>query len=292
MNSTFNITLFSLCFNKVLFSMIFLFSTVQFILLDAGETAGLKTTNEKAIVILVPSYNNQKWYKHNLDSIFAQKYHNFRVIYIDDASIDETGILVKEYIKQKKIEHQFTFIQNKKQEGSLANIYKGVWLCAPNEIIANLDGDDWFAHEYVLQKLNDTYSDPNIWVTYGQFAYYPCETHGWAAEVPKEIIEINAFREYPWVTTALRTFYAGLFQKIKKQDLLYNNEFFPMAGDLAYMWPILEMAGEHSKFIPEVLYIYNVDTPINDIKKNPVLQRDLGFVIRERNKYSPIQSPY
>jgi len=42
-----------------------------------------------------------------------------------------------------------------------------------------------------------------------------------------------------------------------------------MAGDLAYMWPIVEMAGNHSRFISEVLYVYNVVTPLNDIKKIP-----------------------
>jgi len=245
---------------------------------------------EKPFVVVIPSYNNAAWYQRNLDSVLSQNYQNFRVIYIDDASPDGTGALVKNYIQGK--EDQVTFIQNRKRVGALANKYKGVWLADPKEIIVDLDGDDWLNNEYVLAHLNEIYSDPAVWVTYGQFIYYPCKTPGWAAQVSDETIKQNGFREDTWVTTALRTFYAGLFHKIKKEDLLLNGEFFPMAGDLAFMFPIVEMAGEHSRFIPEVLYVYNVTTMINDVVRNPDYQSQLGWLIRERKKYLPIKSPY
>jgi glycosyltransferase involved in cell wall biosynthesis len=247
---------------------------------------------EKPMVVVIPSYNNKNWYKKNLDSVFSQKYQNYRVIFVDDASPDGTGNLVKAYVKEKKQEHRFTFIQNEKRSCALANEYKGIWLCKPHEIVVNLDGDDWLANDFVLQKLNNVYADPNVWVTYGQFIYYPDGSPGWAAEVSDEVIEKNAFRDYPWTTTALRTFYAGLFHKIKKEDLFYEGDFFPMAGDLAYMWPILEMAGKHSRFIPDVLYVYNVQTAINDIKKDPDRQLILGLATREKPRYSPIEKPY
>ena len=264
----------------------------KFLILSCFILFSNVSANEKAIVVVIPSYNNKDWYQYNLDSVLSQNYHNFRIIYIDDASPDGTGNLVKTYIEKKNQQHRVTLIQNTQREGSLANVYKGVWLCAPNEIVANLDGDDWFNDENVLAKLNQVYADPNVWVTYGQFVYYPCGTPGWAAQVPPEIIEQNAFRDYNWVTTALRTFYAGLFHKIKIDDLLYNGAFFRMAGDLAYMWPIVEMAGHHSRFIPDVLYVYNVDTPINDGKINPDHQQNLGFETRAKPKYAPIEKPF
>lgn len=247
---------------------------------------------DRSFVIVIPSYNNSACYQKNLDSVLTQKYKKFRAIYIDDASTDGTGALVKAYLKEKGQERRVTFIQNKNRVGALANKYKGAWLCDPKEIMVDLDGDDWLAHENVLARLNQVYADPDVWVTYGQFVYYPCETPGWAAQVPKEVIERNEFRDYSWVTTALRTFYAGLFQKIKREDLLLNGEFFPMSGDLAFMFPIVEMAGHHSRFIPEVLYVYNVTTMLNDIVKDPEYQLRLGWMIRERQRYLPVESPY
>jgi glycosyltransferase involved in cell wall biosynthesis len=247
---------------------------------------------EKPIVVIIPSYNNKEWYKRNLDSVFTQNYQNFRIIYLDDASPDATGSLVEAYIQEKGQGSRVKLIKNAQRIGALGNTHKGAWLCKPHEIIAILDGDDWFPHENVLQKLNSVYADPDVWVTYGQFVYYPCSTPGWAALVSDEVIARNGFRDEAWTTTALRTFYAGLFQKIRKQDLLYEGNFFQMSGDLAYMWPIVEMAGTHSRFIPDVLYVYNVVTPINDVKKDPDKQRDLGFIIREKERYSPVIKPY
>lgn len=250
-------------------------------------------SDEKPFVVVIPSYNNSSCYQNNLDSVFAQNYENYRVIYIDDASTDQTEVLVYEYILEKGQKDRVTFIQNDKRQGSLANIYRAIWLCTPNEIIVNLDGDDWFYDEHVLEKLNTVYADEDVWVTYGQFIYYPSLSPGWAAQVPEEVILHNAFRDHNWTTTALRTFYAGLFHRIDIESLLYNDTFFPMAGDLAYMWPILEMAGTHSRFIPDILYVYNVgDGVLNDMKANRLLQYQLGLETRKKKRYQPVESPY
>jgi glycosyltransferase involved in cell wall biosynthesis len=247
---------------------------------------------DKEFVVVIPSYNNSDWYIRNLDSVFSQNYPHFRVVYVDDCSPDHTAQLVKKYIEEKNWESDVILIENKVRIGSLANFTHAIALCKPHEIVVQLDGDDWLAHENVLSHLNQAYADPDVWVTYGQFTFYLYDSLGWCAEVPKEIIEKNAFREYPWVTSHLRTFYAGLFQKIKTIDLLHDGKFYPMAGDLAFMFPILEMAGTHSRFIPEVLYIYNFVTPINDAKTDQKFQEALGFEIRRKARYLPIDKPY
>ena len=46
---------------------------------------------ERPIVVIVPSYNNYKWCNSNIDSVLNQNYNNYRVIYINDCSSDETG---------------------------------------------------------------------------------------------------------------------------------------------------------------------------------------------------------
>ena len=82
-------------------------------------------------------------------------------------------------------------------------------------------------------------------------------------ELPQNVIENNSIRKFKWVTTHLRTFYAGLFKKIKLEDLLMDGEFFPRCADLSTMFPMIEMAGYHIKFIPEVLYLYNDRNPLS-----------------------------
>ena len=109
---------------------------------------------EKNMVVVIPSYNNSRYYKANLDSVLSQKYTNFRAIYIDDCSPDGTGDLVEEYIKQHDTHNRITLIKNSTRQGAMANLYHAIHSCDDNDIILTLDGDDWFAHKKVLSKIN------------------------------------------------------------------------------------------------------------------------------------------
>lgn len=255
-----------------------------------NQKNGSEYPDEKAFVIVIPSYNNKEWYKLNLDSVLSQDYHNYRVIYIDDVSPDGTGKLVQEYLKEKDKTHLVTLIQNEKRSLALANIYKAIWTCDPQEIIVTVDGDDWLANDRVLSYLNTVYSDPDVWTTYGQFTYYPQGTLGCAKQIPQDVIRRNGVRQYPGGPTHLRTFYAGLFQKIQKEDFLHNGDFYPMAWDVAFLLPIIEMAGVHSRFIPDVLYVYNTSTMMHDHVVNSGLQSELDALIRKKNKYLPLDT--
>ena len=245
---------------------------------------------ERPIAVVIPSYNNADWHLNNLSSVLKQEYENYRVIYLDDASPDGTGQLVSKYLSENDTRNKVTLIRNTERVGSMANIYRAVWMCHPSEIIVTVDGDDWLSHEFVLQRINEAYADPNVWMTYGQFDTYP-QGHGFGAQpLPQWVIEGGSFRSYDWVTTHLRTFYAGLFQKINKEDLLYEGKFFPVTWDLGFMFPMLEMSRAHGRFIPEVLYIYNIATPLNDNKLRLELQQKLETFIRKKEPYAQITS--
>lgn len=247
---------------------------------------------EKPFVIVTASYKNKDWYKRNLDSVLFQNYSNYRIIYIDDNSPDDTGKLVQEYCQLLHKEDKIRVIVNQENVGALANIYNAIHSCKPEEIIILLDGDDSLAHNDVLKHLNRIYQDNNVWLTYGQFQWFPAQIPGFTFEMPQWVIEKNCIREYRWVTTHLRSFYASLFHKIKKEDLLYQNKFYSMAWDLAIMYPMVEMAGYHTRFIPEILYIYNTANQINDSKVNLELQGTLDSHIRNKQRYTPITNCY
>ena len=245
---------------------------------------------EKAFVVIIPSYNNKNWYKRNLDSVFNQEYKNYRIIYVDDCSTDNTGHLVQEYAREKGKENKIIVIINEERTGATSNIYKAAHLCLPEEIIVSLDGDDWLANPFVLNHLNAIYQDPNVWLTYGQFQWWPKGVPGFCHTVPPHILEETRIREYGWVTTALRTYYAGLYQKIKKEDLMYEDKFVSMAGDLAIMFPMVEMCGAKCRFTNEIMYIYNTESNINDHKVNGNQQVNIGNVVRDRPRYSKLDS--
>ncbi len=107
---------------------------------------------EKPLVVVIPSYNNAQWYERNLSSIFAQKYTNYRVVYVDDCSTDNTYELVNTYVKENGYQNKTTLIKNTKNKGALANLYDAIHSCDDSEIILMVDGDDWLKDERFLQK--------------------------------------------------------------------------------------------------------------------------------------------
>lgn len=245
---------------------------------------------QKELVVVIPSYNNSQWYVRNLDSVFAQEYENYRVIYIDDVSPDNTANLVQEYLIERGLTQKCTLIKNSERTGALSNIYNAIHSCDDNVIIVCLDGDDWLKHNGVFERINQAYQTEDIWLTYGQFEHYPSGQPGFCKNIPPKIIKKNNCREYRWRTSHLRTFYAGLFKCIKLEDLMEQGSFFVVTWDMAILFPMLEMAGERIKFIDEILYVYNEATPLNDWKIRAREQARCEAVIRGLPKYTSLAS--
>ncbi len=240
-------------------------------------------------VIVIPSYNNAQWYKSNLDSVLCQKYDHFEVIYIDDCSCDSTGKLVDFYVRNHSLKDKVHIVHNKRRIGALGNLYKAIHTIADHKVVVTVDGDDQLAHPLVLENLAKEYAPGTIVMTYGDYVCKPVPDKSFCAPFPMHVIEHNNFRSYQWVSSHLRTFYAGLFKKIKKEDLLWKNQFYPMTWDLAMMLPMLEMASKnHFKYISEILYIYNNANPLNDHKVNKELVQRLESQIRSKPRYEPL----
>ncbi len=207
--------------------------------------------------IVIVGRNNGANLEKTLQSVFLQNYENFRILYIDDASDDGSGDLARDLIYDSPIFTKIQFHQNEKPLGTLASLTRAIRGFPDEEIVAVLHGDDWLAHEWVIARLNQYYADPDLWLTYGEASDYPTYQLGKARPLDGKGKPI---RSQPLSTTHLKTFYAGLFKKIDDADLQYKGEYFQGAADLAFMFPLLEMADGHSQCLQEVLYICNRDS--------------------------------
>lgn len=245
-------------------------------------------TDKKSFVVVIASYNNETVCEKNLFSVFDQTFDNYRVIYIDDCSTDRTYERVAEFIKERGQEERVTLIHNEKRKLKLANLYSAYMSCKDDEIIVCLDGDDWLAHENVLKEINHYYQNPDIWLTYGSAINHPKYIKRDGACLPDKALINNTIRDIPFTISMIRTFYAGLFKKIKLKDLLYQGKFLPSADDFAFMIPMIEMAPTHSLFIPEVLYIINDSNPIRESSVIENLQVKLMKHLKTKEKYQPL----
>ena len=246
---------------------------------------------EKPIVILISSYNNQNYVKKNIESVLNQDYNNYRVIYIDDASTDKTLAYLIDMIKSHPKKDRFTIYRNKKNLGAMENHYMAIHTCKKWEIVTILDGDDWFYSDSVLNIINAVYQDPNVWLTWGSYIEYPEGKIGSLSRyVDIKDLTSGNLRSQPWKTSHLRTFYAGLFQKIKKEEFQNNGKFFLTACDLAEMYPMLEIAREKTRFIPDLLYVYNKTNPLNDFKIHAKERDKIVDVIKNKKIHKKLNS--
>jgi glycosyltransferase involved in cell wall biosynthesis len=242
---------------------------------------------DNRFVIIIPSYQNKDWCEKTLISVISQEYPKFRAIYTDDLSTDGTADEAERIIAKYDKNNRVKLIKNTDRMFAVRNIYNMVHSCDDDEIIVTLDGDDWLSGPHVLERLNKEYQK-GIWLTYGQYISYEDQEIGCSCAIPPEIIHNNSFRYYKWCSSHLRTYYAWLYKQIRKEDLMHNGQWLTMAGDLAIMFPMLEMAGPRQSFISDVLYVYNYTSKYNDGKINRALQIELERKIRAMPKYQRI----
>ena len=245
------------------------------------------TIGDLKFKIVVPFFNCEKWIKKCIDSVKKQKYKNFECLLVDDASTDMSVEIVKKEISG---DSRFNLIQNEDKKYALANIVNAIkeFNCKDDDVVILLDGDDWLASSSTLNKLCDSYDDKLM--TYGSYVLNPSGVRGpEPSKYPDEVIKTNSFRKDQWRASHLRTFKYGLWKHIDHDDLKdENGDYYKMTYDQAIMLPLLEMAGNRSTYIPEILHVYNKDNPLNIDKNKAQEQHALAQTIRSKKPYNKL----
>jgi len=245
-------------------------------------------TEETHFKVIIPAYNSEKWIFKTIKSVLEQEYGNYECIVSDDISTDRTYELASSLGSDK-----LSVYKNEEKKYALKNIYDSVQRSnpKPEDVIVVLDGDDWLTSNHVLSKLNEYYSRDKCMVTYGSFVQYPQGSVGQeASEYPKEVISSNSYRTDTWRASHLKTFKHSLWSKVKEEDMKdEDGKFYEISYDQAMMLPLLEMAGEKAKYIPEVLYVYNTGNPNAVNKTRMEKQHNTMLRIREKKPYERLE---
>lgn len=257
--------------------------------LFAVLSSKLAASKPISLFVVIPSYNNEQFCAENLASVAMQKYPHWHAYYINDCSDDATGKIATQFVHDHNLSDKITIINNKKRLGALANTYNTIQKAHPDDVVIIVDGDDKLFDDSAFGYIAETYQkDPEVWLTYGNYLSKPNDRRTICKNFPKHIIRRNDFRSYRYRTGHLRTFYAGLFHLIKKEDLMENGEFLKAAGDVATMLPMCELAVRgHIKFIQKILYVYNDANPLSDFRNEE--QGRCSRLVRSRPSYKPLR---
>lgn len=237
------------------------------------------------MIIVTTAYNCQDYIEKCIGSLMGQNFRDFKCYITDDMSTDNTVDVVKKTIIG---DDRFILIENKTkfyQPGNYDQIIRDNEDIKDNDIIVEVDGDDWLPDSKTLSRINDVYSDENVWVANGSFRY----SNGSLGFSSEQKIDEN-LRKFRFTASHIRTWRAFLWRNIKQEDLKDENGFYwKVTGDLSFMFPMLEMAGqEHYKFMQEVNYIYNEENPINDHKVDLTLVNEIAIKIRNMKPYQKL----
>ena len=240
--------------------------------------------------IIVCGYNVEKYIAANIKSIQNQTHTNFHCIIVDAKSTDNTVAKAQELIAG---DSRFEIVCNEERKFALQNIFEAAHYSNPDDedVVTTVDGDDWLYDEDALAKVNQCYNeDTELVLTYGNYIHYPDGSNSELRAYPQEIIETQNYRGYKWLASHLRTYKFKLFKHLKREDLIstWNDQFYDMAYDMPMMYPMLEMSGGHWKFMPDILYVYNVQNPLNENKVDvPAIYR-VDNEVRNKEKYKAI----
>jgi glycosyltransferase involved in cell wall biosynthesis len=237
------------------------------------------------MIILTTFFNVSDYIGRCIESIQNQSIKNFRCFLIDDLSTDDSYNIAHELIKS---DQRFILIKNTEKKYktlNYINILSNRKDINDEEIVIELDGDDWLSDEYVLDRVQKTYSNGRTWITNGCFRYASGQ-QGFSS--PQ--IDFDNLRKDRFTASHLRTWKVFLWRAIKDEDHRddYGN-YLKINADLAYMLPMLEMSGpEHYRFIPDVNLIYNELNPLNDHKVDMDQVNLIANQIRKRKKYKKL----
>lgn len=237
------------------------------------------------LIVLTTTYNCENYINKCLSSIMSQTYKNFECYITDDLSTDGTVTKIKNFIKN---DDRFVLIENSTkhyQPGNYDQVIRGEYDVKDDDICVEVDGDDWLPDSKTFQRVVDTYSSGDVWLSNGSFRYH--DGRPGFATPHKDFTDI---RQKSFTLTHLRTWKSFLWKQIKQEDLKdENGEYWCVAGDLSFMFPMVEMCGpEHYKFMNEINYIYNESNPLNDHKVNMFKVNEIVGKIRNKTPYSKL----
>jgi glycosyltransferase involved in cell wall biosynthesis len=232
-------------------------------------------------------WNAEKYIKNCIRTLKSQTDRDFEVYLIDDMSTDNTVEITKKLIEG---DSRFKLIVNQEKKFKLRNLNEVITQFDDEDIVIEIDGDDFLLTSDVVSDIKNIYSDGKVWLTNGSFMYSDGNP-GFSSKCNPETVRKDVF-----LFSHLRTWKSFLWKAIPYSYLRDDDgSYFKSAADVAYTFSLLELAGyENYRFLSKLYYVYNAESPYNDHKIGSATggghreQERCSNIIRNKNKLNKL----
>lgn len=203
------------------------------------------------ILVIVNGCNCEPYVLECLNSIKNQTHSGHSVVVVDDASIDDTGLIASVFC----VAEGWNYHRNENNEGTAYCRTIGQSIAylrrIDYDVVVWVDMDDILLPN-ALEVIAKQYEDPECWLTYGNMIY---QSTGKSFDVAKLEFKTENFRKEDWKYIHLRTHRKELIYHLSPED--FAGDYLKAYPDINMLYCMLELAGkEHIRVIKEPLYIY------------------------------------
>ena len=107
------------------------------------------------ISIITVTYNSEKTIANTIESVLSQTHKDIEYIIVDGLSNDSTIEIIKQY--EPHFSGKLKWI-TEKDKGIYDAMNKGICM-ATGDVVGILNSDDYFASDYILEKINENIKD-------------------------------------------------------------------------------------------------------------------------------------
>lgn len=233
--------------------------------------------------VVVPVFNCPDGLVRCLSSLVVQEHADMTVTIIDDASTDDR---VAPLLDAAVDQWGWTLIRNGVNQRCPANLLVGIDVAdpAPHDVILLLDGDDWFPHGQVVDRIAEIHSNPSTWLAYGSYTPWPPNPACHPAEAyPIDVLHARSFRSAQCLFNHPLSFKRFLWDALPHSEMQDDvGRWLTTSYDETIMYGMLEMAARNTHFESDVLYVYNADNPLSETRARLDETVGVGEMLRAR----------
>ncbi len=226
------------------------------------------------ISIIIPVYNNEKWFERCISSVINQTYKNIEIIIINDCSLDNVESIIKKY---EALDKRIVYLKNDKNIGVGYSRNKGIEISKGNYIYF-LDSDDYIEKD-TIETLYRNIKPSDIYCS--MLAAYK-EINGVKQEAHRKIEDLELLKS---PSVCIRLFNKKL---IKESNIKFSD--IKIGEDLEFIFKLI-IFNDTASYVDKILYTYVVHDD-STIRSNTDNQLDTLKAIdhiveyaKEINKY-------